>query len=121
MQTSCTDFKKRIEFDSDKTVKMVATSHFTPHLVCESLANQIKQSQLNFIISETPYSVKVDVKKRLTKSSTQIFFNIFQVTIWNNPLRCLNLRNLMKKQLSLESNLISLSLKRRHSFTLSLY
>ena len=46
---------------------MVANSQFTPHSVCDQLLNQLKQTQLHFFLSETPYSVKIDIKKRFVK------------------------------------------------------
>ena len=39
----------------------------SPHETCEILLNQVKNSKLNFILSETPYSVNICLKKRFVK------------------------------------------------------
>ena len=46
---------------------MVVHSQFSAQTICENLVTQIKRSNLNFILSETPYSVNISLRKRFLK------------------------------------------------------
>ena len=37
------------------------------HLVCEKLLNNVKASNLNYLLNETPYSAFITIRKRFTK------------------------------------------------------
>ena len=54
---------------------MAATTHFTPQEICENVIHHVKISKLNFILSETPYSVNISLRKRFLKEvSPQTYF-----------------------------------------------
>ena len=50
---------------------MVEHPEITAHQVCENLLFQVKNSQLNFHLSETPYSINLSLRKRFLKESTR--------------------------------------------------
>ena len=52
-------------------MKMVEHPEITAHQVCENLLLQVKNSQLNFHLSETPYSINLSLRKRFLKESTR--------------------------------------------------
>ena len=51
---------------------MVANQQITPHQVCDNLLIQVKNSQLNFHLSETPYSINLSIRKRFLKEANSL-------------------------------------------------
>jgi hypothetical protein len=41
----------------------------SPHDVCDQLLQQLRLSNLNFVVSETPYSAKICLRKRFVKEA----------------------------------------------------
>ena len=39
----------------------------SPYKVCENLINDVKASNLNYLVNETPYSAFITIRKRFTK------------------------------------------------------
>ena len=44
------------------------TSPSSPHDICDQILQGIRASQINFVISETPYSAQICLRKRFLKN-----------------------------------------------------
>ena len=66
VQDMCKQVQRNLDSDLRKKMAMVTSAQD----VCHQLLNHLRLSNLNFLVSETPFSAQIFLRKRFVKEAT---------------------------------------------------